>query len=134
MNSFECARGCLGILFLFWAFLRVILRGIVSYKLNNSAYKKKKKGQGFVEWFTFCRFKTVIPKVWFVIYWCVIWMHLAGAIICFLLPIVGLKDHVGEVVLDGLVVVFCLFVIVFYLLFYSIKKRGLDYGRWIKKR
>ena len=49
-------------------FYRGFLWGLKLYRLNNSAYKKIKKGETFKEWFLYSRYRDVIPKPLLVFY------------------------------------------------------------------
>lgn len=61
---------CLGILYLIeFVGARGFLTGLCSYVLNKSAYRKRKKGQSLWEWFSYSRFRDIIPKIFVVYYY-----------------------------------------------------------------
>ena len=56
-------------------YIRGFLYGIKRYQLNNSAYKKRKKGETFKEWLFYIRYKEEIPKILRVLYYSVLIIH-----------------------------------------------------------
>ena len=50
-------------------FLRGFLYGIKRYKINNSAYKKRKKDETIKEWFFYSRYKDILPKFFLYFYY-----------------------------------------------------------------
>lgn len=77
-------------------YLRVILYGIKRYVLNNSAYKKRKKGENIREWFTYSRWRNVIPKFFIIFYFVIVVIHPILLILCVILNKLGLDDSYGE--------------------------------------
>lgn len=73
-------------IFLLWIlsliFARGFLYGLKFYQLNNSAYKKRVKGQTLKEWFLYSRFRDVIPKGLLVFYFLIMWIHLIAILLC----------------------------------------------------
>ena len=49
-------------------FIRGFLWGVKEYPLNNSARKKRKKGETFKEWFLYSRYRKEIPKILLILY------------------------------------------------------------------
>lgn len=112
-------------------FYRGFLWGLKLYRLNNSAYKKIKKGETFKEWFLYSRYRDVIPKPLLVFYFFFLALHAAAFLICIILHFcVGawvLYIVRAVVIFDGA------WIVLVGILFWS-KEPGFAYDRWIKKR
>ena len=122
----------LGLAFLLaYFFYRGFLWGLKLYRLNNSAYKKIKKGETFKEWFLYSRYRDVIPKPLLVFYFFFLALHAAAFLICIILHFcVGawvLYIVRAVVIFDGA------WIVLVGILFWS-KEPGFAYDRWIKKR
>ena len=73
----------LGLAFLLaYFFYRGFLWGLKLYRLNNSAYKKIKKGETFKEWFLYSRYRDVIPKPLLAFYFFLLVLHATAFLIC----------------------------------------------------
>ena len=79
-------------------YVRGFILGIKNYQLNNSAYKKRKKGETIVEWFLYTRYRDIIPKGWIIFYFILLALH----VLCFIISIVvnfTSQSKIGEIVL-----------------------------------
>ena len=114
-------------------YIRCFLNGLKTYQLNNSAYKKRKKGETFGEWLIYSRYKEEIPKALRVLYFVVLFSHPACVIICALLHLTGLSGNVDEALVMSIVVFDLIWLMILALLFWS---PGPDfaYDRWIRKK
>lgn len=113
-------------------FLRGFLYGIKQYKLNNSAYKKRKKDETIKEWFFYSRYKDVLPKFLLYFYYFNILMHLLIMIVCILSRMMNLSCNVGGTVAIVIACYDALWIVVIALLFWS-PGRAYAYERWISK-
>ena len=119
--------------FLSLLYIRGFLYGVKRYQLNNSAYKKRKKGENFKEWMFYSRYKEEIPKTFRILYYAVLIIHPTGMIACLLVYIFGLSANAGEtfaIFIAGFDVVW---ILVLALLFWS-SGRDYAYERWITKK
>ena len=82
--------------FLSFYYIRSFLWGVKRYQLNNSAYKKRKKGESFKEWLFYSRYKEEIPKILRVFYYSLLIIHPACLIICLFAHIITLPLNIGE--------------------------------------
>lgn len=115
-------------------YIRSFLSGIKTYQLNNSAYKKRKKGETFKEWFFYTRWKKEIPKILLVLYYVVILIHFMYLITAILFVfIIKLSFDIKRIVIDFLWWFDVLWILLLALLFWS-PKTGYPYKRWIVKR
>ena len=114
-------------------FARSFLGGAVLYSLNNSAYKKRKKGQSFKEWLFYCRFKEEIPKPLLILYNFTLFVHLIGLIACLLLFFFDFPSSIGRVIVTVVFYFDCIRFVVIRLLFWR-KEPGFAYDRWITKK
>lgn len=125
-------------LIVMFLFFRSFYAGIKTYQLNNSAYKKRKKGETFREWLLYSRWKKEIPKGLILLYYSVLLIHLVGIIICLLihfanLPIIVDSMYIGEVIVRSVFVGDAILWLTIKLLFWS-HGRTTPYERWIAKR
>lgn len=114
-----------------WAyfFYRGFLWGLKLYRLNNSAYKKIKKGETFKEWFLYSRYRDVIPKPLLVFYFFLLALHATAFLICIILHFCVDVWVVYIVRVVGIGA----WIVLIGILFWS-KEPGFAYDRWIKKR
>ena len=115
-------------------YIRSFLSGIKTYQLNNSAYKKRKNGETFKEWFFYTRWKKEIPKILLVLYYVVILIHFMYLITAILFVyIIKLSFDIKRIVIDFLWWFDVLWILLLALLFWS-PKTVYPYKRWIVKR
>ncbi len=115
-----------------FVFIRWFLYGIKRYRLNNSAFKKRKSGESFLEWLLYKRYKEEIPRLFLVLYFINIFLHLLCAVICAFFWIIN-KEQMGSF---AVVLVMCfdsVYILALQLIFWS-KKGGYAYDRWINKK
>lgn len=112
-------------------FYRGFLWGLKLYRLNNSAYKKIKKGETFKEWFLYSRYRDVIPKPLLVFYFSFLALHAAAFLICIILHFC--VDAWVLYIVRAVVIFDGAWIVLVGILFWS-KEPGFAYDRWIKKR
>lgn len=120
-------------LFLSFIYLRGFLNGVKLYQLNNSAYRKRKKGETFFEWLVYSRYKEEIPKVLRFLYFVVLISHPAAVMVCALLHLIGLSGSVDKMLMYAMIAFDVVWMLTIALLFWS---SGPDfaYDRWIRKK
>lgn len=85
-----------------WFFIRGLITGLVKYKLNRSAFNKRKKDQTIKEWFLYLRFRDLIPKSWIILYF---WYLLSTPftlilyIILYILGLSSIGDYIFRTIL-----------------------------------
>ena len=123
----------LGCYFISLLFVRGFLYGIKRYQLNNSAYKKRKKGETFKEWLFYSRYKEEIPKILRVLYYSVLIFHPACLIACLFAHTIKLPLIIGKTFAIAIASFDVIWMLVIALLFWS---PGPDYTyeRWITKK
>ena len=104
------------------------------YQLNNSAWKKRKKGMTFKEWFFYTRYRKEIPRVMLLLYFVIVVIHPSVLVICFLLYLLGPHPEIGGNFAKGVMWfdVGCL--VILEVAFWNWHDRSPNYSRWIKKR
>ena len=112
--------------------IRGFLYGIKRYQLNNSAYKKRKKGETFKEWLFYSRYKEEIPKMLRVLYYTVLVIHPVCLIACVVACIITLSVNLGEALAIFIAGFDVIWMLVLALLFWS-PGPGYAYERWITK-
>ena len=135
--SFE--RQVLGIFvtyLLVYPSIRSFLSGIKRYQLNNSAYKKRRKSENFIDWLFYRKYKEEIPKRLRLLHHVVLIIHPACFVACLIVHITGLTLHfdIGYILVTSLIFFDVFWVLMLTLLFWT---PGIDrnkYERWIKKR
>ena len=117
--------------------LHSFIVGIADYKLNKSAFKKRKQGQTFVEWLLFSRFRQEIPKGWIVFFISLCSTYLFVALTCVFLYICNedVSFWLGKKITLGVIMVFLLYLSIDFVLFYSREpEKFTNYDKWFKKR
>ena len=114
-------------------FIRGFLYGIKRYQLNNSAYKKRKKGETFKEWLFYSRYKEEIPKILRILYFIVLIIHPICLFACFFLHIISLPLCIGGVLATAIAGLDVVWILVISLLFWS-PGRDFAFERWITKK
>ena len=119
--------------FISFVFVRGFLYGIKRYQLNNSAYKKRKKGETFKEWLFYSKYKEELPKMLRVLYYTVLIIHPVCLIACVFTYIIKLSLNLGGAVAIFIAGFDVVWMLVIALLFWS---PGPDYAyeRWITKK
>lgn len=113
-------------------FIRGFLYGIIRYQLNNSAYKKRKKGTTFREWLFYNRYTKEIPKILRILYYFVLLIHPMCLIISVFVYLMKLPFNIGEILATTLVGFDDVWILAIALLFWS-PGRDFAYERWISK-
>ena len=136
MSFWNQALGIILSFLVIFCTVRLFLDGIKTYQLNNSAYKKRKKGQTLKEWFCHTRFKKEIPKILMSLYWFIISLHGVALIVCFILWLAEIDETISEWIPRG--VWYVDGIVAFIILIFSreSKKRGAHalYEKFIKKQ
>ena len=122
----------LGLAFLLaYFFYRGFFWGLKLYRLNNSAYKKIKKGETFKEWFLYSRYRDVIPKPLLAFYFFLLVLHATAFLICIIFHFC--EDTWVLYVVRAVSIFDGVWIVLVGILFWS-KEPGVAYDRWIKKR
>ena len=118
-------------LILSFAYLRGFLFGIKRYRLNISAYNKRRKGESFTEWLLYTRYRDVIPQFFYIFYYFVIGLHITAILFCLFLHICCIES-IGRHIAIGIFLIDTIWLVTLALLFWS-DGEGYAYKRWIKK-
>ena len=121
----------LGWLLGFW-FWRGFFFGLKLYLLNKSAYKKRKEGETFREWFLYLRYREEFPKALLVLYFSFLSLYTITFFVCILLYILGISE-IGSAIIKIISYFDVTWILLFGVMFWQ-KKPGFAYERWIKKR
>lgn len=114
-------------------YLRSFIYGIIRYRLNNSAYKKRKKGETIKERLFYSRYKKEIPLFWRIFHYFVWIVHLTAVIICTIIYLAKLSPNIGKIISSF---IFCfdgVWILIIGLFFWS-PKPDYAFERWITKR
>ena len=114
-------------------YMRGFLYGIKRYQLNNSAYKKRKKGERFKEWLLYGRYIDEIPKILLRLYYSVLLIHPVCLVLCVFFHTIKRLDNFCEVFVKILACFDAAWIIIIALLFWS-SKPDYAYERWIAKK
>lgn len=114
-------------------YIRGFLGGVKYYQLNNSARKKRKKGQTFKEWLLYSRYREEIPRILLIGYLVIVAIHPLVLISCIIINFIKPLDGFGPTLAKGMFVFDGLWIITIQLLFWQAKP-GFKYERWIKKK
>lgn len=113
--------------------IRGFFYGIKKYQLNNSAYKKRKKGETFKEWLLYSRYKEEIPKILRVLYYSVLIIHPVCLLTCLFIYIIELPLSVGGILATAIAGFDVVWMLVISLLFWT-PGRDYAYERWITRK
>ena len=119
--------------FLSFTDIRWFLYGVKRYQLNNSAHKKRKKGETFKEWLFYSRYKEEIPRILRVLYYTILIIHPTCIIICLFAHVITLPFNLGEEFAIFIAAFDVIWGLVLHLLFWSHGPRT-PYERWITKK
>ena len=79
--------------------IRLELSNIIEYQLNKNAFKKRKKGMTFKEWFLYTRYREEIPKILLFLYFFIVIGHPLVLLVFFLIYLMGpYPEIVGNLV------------------------------------
>ena len=93
MNSFflNLINGAVVFIIIFFE-TRGFIGEIITYLYNRNAQKKRKKGQNFIEWFTYSKFKDRLPKKFYIGYYSNFVVFLFFVICMIILKAIGLEQ------------------------------------------
>ena len=114
-------------------FLRGFIYGIKRFQLNNSAYKKRKKGESFKEWLFYSRYTEEIPKLLRVLHGLVLIIHLSCFVTCVFLYFTKVSFNIGGILAILIAIFDSAWMLVIAVLFWS-PGPGYPYERWISKK
>ena len=114
-------------------FIRGFLCGVKEYPLNNSARKKRKKGETFKEWFLYRRYRKEIPQILLILYFVIIIIHPLILIFCIIFNYIDSSNEIGPELARGIFLFDGLWYIAIQLLFWQAKP-GFKYERWLTKK
>lgn len=123
----------LSLYFLSFLYERSFFDGIKSYQLNNSAYKKRKKRETFIEWLLCSRYKKEIPKVILGFYYFILIIHPVCVIVCVVTYFAPLSFDLGEALACLAFLFDPAWILITRLLFWT-PTQDYAYERWIQKR
>ena len=113
--------------------VRGFLYGVKRFQLNNSAYKKRKKGETFKEWLFYSSYKEEIPKILRVLYYSILIIHPACLIICLFACAIKMPMKIGGTLAIAVASFDVVWMLVIAVFFWS-PGRDYAYERWITKK
>lgn len=116
----------------FWM-IRWYLWGIKTYPLNNSAQKKRKKGETIRERFLYTRYREEIPKFFLGLYFVIVFLHAAVLIVWVIQHFVGPYPFFGHCMTVTLIVFDAVWMLLLRLMFWS-RDGDMPYERWVPKK
>ena len=114
--------------------IRGLLSCIKGYMLNKSAYKKRKKGETFKEWFLYSRYRTEMPKPLIKLYFTIMIVHPVAAILCITCnAVTGLRIY-GEKLMWAVIFFDIGWNVLIEILFWKKGRNNYNYERWMHRR
>lgn len=113
--------------------IRWYLWGIKTYPLNNSAQKKRKKGETIRERFLYTRYREEIPKFFLGLYFVIVFLHAAVLIVWVIQHFVGPYPFFGHCMTVTLIVFDAVWMLLLRLMFWS-RDGDMPYERWAPKK
>lgn len=118
-----------------FVYLRMFIYGIKCYQLNKNALKKRHKGETFIEWLVYSRFKNEIPKIILILYFSVLIVHFTSIIACVIMHFtIASSSVIGKIIVIVILYLDCIWVIILRLMFWTNDRHKKPYERWITKR
>ena len=133
MANWEIVLGYSLSLFVGIFFLRSFINAIIHYQINKSAYRKRREGQNFIDWFLYRRFKDEIPHFFRILYTTFLIVPFVGIFLSLLNNCFFGQSEVTRTIFKVFWRSEEAFIILLFLLF---RGRGgkLKISRWIEKR
>lgn len=132
MTIFNSVIGVICCFVISFAYIRGFLYGVKRYRLNNSAYKKIKKGETFKQWFFYSRYKSVIPTLWRAVYYTILLLHLSAFICIFFVVLTWISLSIADKLIAILFYFDAAWISLTMICFWQ-PKSGFKYERWITK-
>ena len=117
-----------------FVYMRLFMSCVIHYQLNNSAWKKRLKGQSLKERFLYSRFRDVLPRLAVIWYFIVVAIHPLILAACVILTLADVPNEVGKWVAVSTFGFDLFWIIGSWFLFYDPKDGGYKWSRWIKKK
>ena len=113
--------------------MRLILGCIIIYQLNNSARKKRLKGQSLKERFLYSRFRDVLPRFAVIWYLIIVAIHPIALTAYIILTLAGVPQAIWKWVFFSPFLFDAVWITVVHVMFWQ-SKPGFKIDRWIKKK
>ena len=113
--------------------MRLILGCITIYQLNNSARKKRLKGQSLKEWFLYSRFRDVLPRLAVIWYFIVVVIHPPILVAYIILMLAGVPEETIKWVALSAPIFDMAWIMGIWLMFWQ-PGGPMKLDRWIKKK
>lgn len=113
---------------------RIIFRSICEYLLKKGERINRKKGQSFIEWFLWSRYKNEIPKVLLYFYYGFIILHIFAYLLILVVLIFNLYGNIILSTIMDIIITDGIILIILGFAFYSPKRGEVKVDRWIKKK
>ena len=112
---------------------RGLLDSIILYQLNNSAQKKRRKGQSLKERFLYSRFRDVLPRFAVIWYFVIVAIHPPFLAAYIILTLAGAPEEIWKWVFLSPLLFDLAWIIVVKIMFWQLEP-GFKIDRWIKKK
>lgn len=113
---------------------RWVIYCIITYKLNKSAYRKKKKGQNFKDWFLYRRFREQVPSAWYYIHLSLYVIYIICLALILILGNISWDYFIIKKILGVLLYTSLVYSLILDIALWSSKKGHIPMERWIKKK
>ena len=114
--------------------IRLELSNIIEYQLNKNAFKKRKKGLTFKEWFLYTRYREEIPKILLFLYFFIVIGHPLVLLVFFLIYLMGPYPEIVGNLVKGVAAFDIGWQLIYAIAFWDWPNRLPKYSRWIKKK
>lgn len=114
--------------------IRLELSNIIEYQLNKNAFKKRKKGMTFKEWFLYTRYREEIPKILLFLYFFIVIGHPLVLLVFFLIYLMGPYPEIVGNLVKGVAAFDIGWQLIYAIAFWDWPNRLPKYSRWIKMK
>ena len=112
---------------------RGLLDSIILYQLNNSAQKKRRKGQSLKERFLYSRFRDVLPRFAVIWYFVIVAIHPPFLAAYIILTLAGAPEEIWKWTAFSSFLFDVAWMAVIKIMFWQLEP-GFKIDRWIKKK
>lgn len=106
----------------------------IRYMLNRSHYKKRKKGQNFWDWLFFTRFKDVLPRKYYWIYYSLFVSYFVIIVVYVVLDLLRLDSKYHTIILIVYALSYLIYSAINHYSWLDVKNKRIDPGRTLTRQ
>ena len=120
--------------FVYFVYIYMSVDFGIRYMLNRSNYKKRKKGQNFWDWLFFTRFKDVLPRKYYWIYYSLFVSYFVIIVVYVVLDLLTLDSKYHRIILIVYMLSYSIYIVVNWYSWLDVKNKRIDPGRTLTRQ